>query len=259
VPRTRREQGVPFFVRAPQMETISAGSVGRSVAVPSALKPSGRALPVASVSLPAVETCDASVGAGGFSALRSMISGGGAGRIARPPTKPTIKSPMHATSGRTTRPRRNLWSHPSQKRRLVHTRQRTRAMRPPHSAQKFGLYMVRKSPLRVRTRRHCRCRELWRVAKRDRAGRFGACINVCKKKHCCTLPVAADYMLKRIPARKLFLLKVAARFRFTRWRALHTQNKRVIVAHTPERLRMPLRGVLRCVSSLVVLPPLASG
>ena len=36
VPRTRREQGVPFFVRAPQTETISAGSVGRSVSVPSA-------------------------------------------------------------------------------------------------------------------------------------------------------------------------------------------------------------------------------
>ena len=29
-PRTRREQGVPFLVRAPQMETISLGSVGRS-------------------------------------------------------------------------------------------------------------------------------------------------------------------------------------------------------------------------------------
>lgn len=34
VPRTLREQGVPFFVRAPQMETISFGSVGRSLAVP---------------------------------------------------------------------------------------------------------------------------------------------------------------------------------------------------------------------------------
>ena len=34
VPRTRREQGVPFLVRAPQIETISFGSVGRSFAVP---------------------------------------------------------------------------------------------------------------------------------------------------------------------------------------------------------------------------------
>jgi hypothetical protein len=36
VPRTRLEQGVPFCVRAPHTETISAGSVGRSVSVPSA-------------------------------------------------------------------------------------------------------------------------------------------------------------------------------------------------------------------------------
>ena len=35
VPRTRRWQGVPFCVRAPQSETTSSGSVGRSVAVPS--------------------------------------------------------------------------------------------------------------------------------------------------------------------------------------------------------------------------------
>jgi hypothetical protein len=34
-PRTRRRQGVPFFVRAPQMYTTSEGSVGRSFAVPS--------------------------------------------------------------------------------------------------------------------------------------------------------------------------------------------------------------------------------
>ncbi len=33
VPRTRREQGVPFCVRAPQMETISFGSVMRSPAL----------------------------------------------------------------------------------------------------------------------------------------------------------------------------------------------------------------------------------
>jgi hypothetical protein len=34
VPRTLRWQGVPFCVRAPQMETVSSGFVGRSVAVP---------------------------------------------------------------------------------------------------------------------------------------------------------------------------------------------------------------------------------
>ena len=34
-PRTRRRQGVPFFVRAPQMYMTSEGSVGRSFAVPS--------------------------------------------------------------------------------------------------------------------------------------------------------------------------------------------------------------------------------
>ncbi len=31
-PRTRREQGVPFCVRAPQIETVSFGSVGSSAA-----------------------------------------------------------------------------------------------------------------------------------------------------------------------------------------------------------------------------------
>lgn len=35
VPRTRRWQGVPFCVRAPQIVIISSGSVGRSVTVPS--------------------------------------------------------------------------------------------------------------------------------------------------------------------------------------------------------------------------------
>jgi hypothetical protein len=35
VPRTRRWQGVPFCVRAPQMVITSLASVGRSVEVPS--------------------------------------------------------------------------------------------------------------------------------------------------------------------------------------------------------------------------------
>jgi hypothetical protein len=35
VPRTLRRQGVPFCVRAPQIEIVSSGSVGLSVAVPS--------------------------------------------------------------------------------------------------------------------------------------------------------------------------------------------------------------------------------
>ncbi len=45
--------------------------------------------------------------------------------------------------------------------------------------------------------------------------------------------------------------------RFTRWRMLHVQNKRVIVLHTPERLRMPFerRAAVRRVLALVVLPP----
>jgi hypothetical protein len=34
VPLTRRVHGVPFLVLAPQIETTSFGSVGRSVAVP---------------------------------------------------------------------------------------------------------------------------------------------------------------------------------------------------------------------------------
>ncbi len=36
VPRTRREHGVPFFVRAPHMEIVSDASVGRSLTLPSA-------------------------------------------------------------------------------------------------------------------------------------------------------------------------------------------------------------------------------
>ena len=85
VPRTRREQGVPFFVRAPQTETISPGSVGRSPGVPSAPSAGARAFAfaAAAASLPAADSGDA--GGRAFVAARSMTSGGGALRIARPP------------------------------------------------------------------------------------------------------------------------------------------------------------------------------
>src|SRR5205085_4317188 len=45
-------------------------------------------------------------------------------------------------SGRMMRPRRKRLAQVGQKRRLVHKDQRTRSMRVPHSAQKFGLYIT---------------------------------------------------------------------------------------------------------------------
>lgn len=92
VPRTRREQGVPFFVRAPQVETISSGSVGRSLSAPSGPKRAASlgGVPVASDGLAsdgfawdATSTADAKAGA---SATRLMTSGGSAGRAKRPAT-----------------------------------------------------------------------------------------------------------------------------------------------------------------------------
>lgn len=84
---------------------------------------------------------------------RTTTSGGAAGRTARPSTNP--KSIRHAqrASGAAMRRARRGASHAGQKRRLVHTRQRSRATRSPHSAQKFGLYISGRRLLRREVRR----------------------------------------------------------------------------------------------------------
>ena len=173
VPRTLRWHGVPFCVRAPQMETISSASVGRSVAVP--LGPyfgSGLGeeddVESASVSasssdalLPAFAVAAvAAVGALG-SSKRCTVRGGGCGRIARPSTSPMEKSAMAAIRGATMPALLKRPSQLEQKRRLVQTRQRERVIFSPHSAQKFGLYIKCKSLLcgkgrsiRTRSLRH---------------------------------------------------------------------------------------------------------
>jgi hypothetical protein len=168
VPRTRRWQGVPFFVRAPQIATISFGSVGCSAASAA----SGCAFVsfatrvdefaplvvsfVASFVVPLVvsffDAAPLMSSAGRGSAPRSTMSGGGAGRINLPSANPAHATAQAMHSG-ATHPRRKRLSHAAQKRPLVHARQRSRKTRSPHSAQKFGLYTDGKSPSGVRSRR----------------------------------------------------------------------------------------------------------
>ena len=145
-PRTRRLQGVPFFVRAPQMYTTSFGSVGRSFAVPSG--PYAGAGVVVEAS-PFVSRVCAESGAGRrvrSSALRSKTAAGAAGFVARPSMKHALATDAVSTSGTVNLLRLNRRSHASQKRLLVQTRQRARATRSPHSQQKFGLYIAHPSP-----------------------------------------------------------------------------------------------------------------
>lgn len=143
-PRTRRLQGVPFFVRAPQMYTTSEGSVGRSFAVPSGpYAGSGFAGSGASRFASRVR---AESGAGRrvrSKAPRSKTAEGDAGLDARPIRKHAHAIAAESASGTANRARMKRRTHASQKRRLVHTRQRARATRSPHSQQKFGLYIPR--------------------------------------------------------------------------------------------------------------------
>lgn len=145
-PRTRRLQGVPFFVRAPQMYTTSEGSVGRSFAVPSG--PYAGVGVVVEASRFVSRAC-AESGAGRrvrSSALRSKTAAGATGFVARPSMKHALATTAMSTSGTVNLLRRNRRSHASQKRLLVQTRQRARATRSPHSQQKFGLYIAHPSP-----------------------------------------------------------------------------------------------------------------
>jgi hypothetical protein len=146
VPRTWRWQGVPFFVSAPQVETISGESVGRAGAMLAA-DVSGLAV---AVELPVFVftggSCACAVCAGVMLGWRrSMMSGGGVGRRAPPASKPMIKSARLANVGNSNRAPRSLGAQSGQKRRLVQRCQRERMIRSPHSAQKFGLYTVRAS------------------------------------------------------------------------------------------------------------------
>jgi hypothetical protein len=150
VPRTLRWQGVPFCVRAPQMDTTSFGSVGRSVVVPSGPY-FGSGLGVAeapaspSTSAASLPICVVIAVAGG-SSPRCTIKGGGAGRVARPAASPIEMSVAQAISGARICALRKWPSQSGQKRRLVQKRQRARVIFDPHSAQKFGLYILEKPP-----------------------------------------------------------------------------------------------------------------
>jgi hypothetical protein len=160
VPRTRRWQGVPFCVLAPQIETVSSGSVGRSVAVPSGPYV-GSLLGALAASLSAPAPFDRpSLFVGGMdtaaSSPRSTIKGGGAGRATRPATSPMIKSPAPAIVGKRNCALRWRGAQSEQNRLLVQRRQRERSIRDPHSEQKLGLYMVRISFVRTDARRTLR-------------------------------------------------------------------------------------------------------
>lgn len=138
-PRTRREQGVPFLVRAPQIETSSAGSVGRSSGEPSG--PWRGAGVEEFVAAPPVACWEVGSVCVGVAGLSMTVSGGAEERSARPATKPVSSRTAHAANARASPARRKRFSQPGQKRPLVHGRQRTRSTRAPHSAQKFGLYI----------------------------------------------------------------------------------------------------------------------
>jgi hypothetical protein len=146
VPRTRRWHGVPFFVSAPQIETISDEEAGGRACV---TLPSGSPL-VCAGTFSIFER----VGAGTSGAVcvaatvgsrRSKMRGGVAGRTARPAPRPSVKKLVPATRGKMIRAVRKRGAQAEQKRRLVQRCQRERAIRSPHSVQKFGLYILRVS------------------------------------------------------------------------------------------------------------------
>lgn len=146
-PRTRRWQGVPFFVLAPQIYTTSEGSVGRSFAVPSGpYAGSGFAGGKVTEASRFASRVRAESGAGRrvrSNAPRSKTAEGVAGFDARPIRKHVHATAAESARGTANRARLKRRPHASQKRRLVHTRQRARATRSPHSQQKFGLYISR--------------------------------------------------------------------------------------------------------------------
>jgi hypothetical protein len=149
VPRTLRWQGVPFCVRAPQIETTSPGSVGLSVAVPSGPYRGSGFGASAEESSPLASPLSAGVASppvfAAGSSPRSTIKGGGSGRIERPAASPIESSNAPNSTGAAIPDLRNRFSQLWQKRRLFQMRQRARRIFAPHSAQKFGLY-IRRAP-----------------------------------------------------------------------------------------------------------------
>lgn len=146
VPRTRRWQGVPFFVSAPQIETISDEAGGRSCVTP----PTGSRLDCCAGTFSIFVRAGAGVGgavcvATTVGSRRSKMSGGVAGRTARPAPRPSVKKLVPATRGKIILAVRKRGAQAEQKRRLVQRCQRERAIRSPHSVQKFGLYILRVS------------------------------------------------------------------------------------------------------------------
>jgi hypothetical protein len=127
-PWTRREQGVPFFVRAPQMNTASVEVVGEVDWLAACVG-----------FVPAVGGCPSF---SGESDRLTITSGGDAGRRTRPTTYPPAIRLMLVTSKGSRRVLRNLRAQVLQNRRLVQTCQRNRSSFSPHSAQKLGLYIL---------------------------------------------------------------------------------------------------------------------
>jgi len=151
VPRTRREQGVPFCVRAPQSETASFGSVGNS---PTAPFGAGELDAEDEVEFSFDELTEDRaerllVATGVVANFPcSTTSGGAAGLPARPIRNPAPRSAEVASTIHTKAVLRNRFSHNEQNLRLVHKRHRARSMCAPHSAQKFGRYIVVRNSVR---------------------------------------------------------------------------------------------------------------
>lgn len=151
VARTRREQGVPFCVRAPQSEIVSFGSVGISPATPFG---AGEVDAEVEAEFPFDELTEERAGksliATGVVANFpcSTMSGGAAGLPLRPIRNPAPRSAEVANAIHTKAVLRNRFSHTEQNLRLVHRRHRARSMCAPHSAQKFGRYIVVRNSVR---------------------------------------------------------------------------------------------------------------
>ncbi len=81
----------------------------------------------------------------GESALLIIVSGGGAGRPARPIANPETVNPKAVTNSGKNRSLRNRRAQSSQNLRLVQRCQRRRRSLVPHSAQKLGRYIQQRS------------------------------------------------------------------------------------------------------------------
>lgn len=83
------------------------------------------------------------------------IRGGGAGRALRPATSPRVNRIAPAIRGTANRDFRKRRPQSLQNRLLVQICHRARTICAPHSAQKFGLYIVRNSDRKGPRRARC--------------------------------------------------------------------------------------------------------